>query len=104
MLILDPPKNISYTDDMSNITTMGISPDQERSRRMLSYSMAMGIRLVCIGLCFITPGWLVTLPILGACIIPWLAVVAANTVASNTVASNKNSAGELESPYISISS
>jgi len=46
---------------------------------MRSYTLAMGIRLICIGLCFIVPGWFVTLPILGAILIPYFAVVTANS-------------------------
>jgi len=81
-LILDPLQILNvllYNSYMSNVTTLGVSPDEERSKRMLSYSISMGIRLICIGLCFIVPGWLVTLPILGAILLPWFAVVSANS-------------------------
>jgi len=50
----------------------------DRSKRMILYTLSMSIRLICIGLCFIVPGWFVTLPILGAVLIPYFAVVSAN--------------------------
>jgi len=61
------------------ITTLPISPEEDRSKRMIAYTVSMTIRLICIGLCFIVPGWLVTLPILGAILLPWFAVVSANS-------------------------
>lgn len=47
---------------------------------MVKYSIAMGIRLVCIGACFITPGWWLLLPAAGAVLLPYVAVVVANQV------------------------
>jgi hypothetical protein len=48
---------------------------------MLKYSLAMGVRLVCIGACFFTPGWWLLAPALGAVLLPYFAVVLANSVA-----------------------
>ena len=55
---------------------------------MVKYSVAMGVRLVCIGLCFVTPGAWMLIPASGAVLLPYLAVVAANQVTkkSNTPA------------------
>lgn len=64
---------------MSTVTNLPISPDKERSHRMRVYSLYMFIRLVCIGLCFVVPGWFITLPILGAVLIPYVAVILANS-------------------------
>jgi hypothetical protein len=63
-----------------SITSLPVSPEQERRSRMVKYSLAMGIRLVCIGACFVTPGWWMLLPATGAVVLPYLAVVAANQV------------------------
>ena len=63
-----------------SITSLHASPDAERRSRMVKYSVAMGIRLVCIGACFITPGWWMLIPATGAVLLPYLAVVAANQV------------------------
>lgn len=64
------------------ITSLPASPTEERRARMVKYSVAMGIRLVCIAACFVTPGWWLLIPALGAIVLPYFAVVAANTVAA----------------------
>jgi hypothetical protein len=63
------------------ITSLPSSPTDERRSRMIKYSVAMGVRLLCIGACFITPGWWLLIPALGAIVLPYFAVVVANTVA-----------------------
>ena len=62
------------------VTSLHESPDDERRGRMVKYSVAMGIRLVCIGACFLTPGVWMLIPASGAVLLPYLAVVAANQV------------------------
>ncbi|MEX2441253.1 MAG: DUF3099 domain-containing protein [Pontimonas sp.] len=62
------------------VTSLHQSPDDERRSRMVKYSAAMGVRLVCIGLCFVTPGAWLLVPAAGAVLLPYLAVVAANQV------------------------
>lgn len=47
---------------------------------MIKYSIAMGVRIVCIGLCFVTPGWWLLLPATGAILLPYFAVLVANQV------------------------
>lgn len=61
-----------------SITTLAESPDAERNRRMLHYSIAMGIRVVCVFLCFFVQGWWLVLPAIGAIVLPYVAVVIAN--------------------------
>lgn len=60
------------------ITSLPESPDADRHRRMIHYSIAMGIRVVCILLCFVVQGWWLVVPITGAIILPYIAVVIAN--------------------------
>ena len=61
------------------ITSLPPSPTDDRHSRMVKYVVAMGIRVVCIVLCFVVPlGWWTLLPILGAVLIPYYAVVLAN--------------------------
>ena len=60
------------------ITSLPRSPDDDRHERMLKYSIAMGVRIVCIFVCFITPGWWILIPVAGAVILPYVAVVLAN--------------------------
>lgn len=68
----NPPSN--------SITSVPMSPDEERNARMLKYSIAMGIRMLCIAACFFVPGWWLLIPALGAIVLPYFAVIAANTV------------------------
>ena len=67
-------------DAVHTVTSLQESPESERRGRMVKYSIAMGIRLVCIGLCFVAPGWWLLLPATGAVLLPYLAVVVANQV------------------------
>jgi len=45
---------------------------------MINYSIAMGIRVVCVLLCVVVRGWWLVLPVLGAVVLPYVAVVLAN--------------------------
>jgi hypothetical protein len=47
---------------------------------MLKYGITMGIRVVCVVLLFFVHGWWLILPAVGAIILPYVAVVFANTV------------------------
>ena len=60
------------------ITSLAPSPEEDRRARMRKYSIAMGIRLVCIFACFFTPGWWLLIPAAGAIFLPYIAVVLAN--------------------------
>jgi Protein of unknown function (DUF3099) len=61
-----------------SITALPESPDAERHRRMIKYLVAMVIRVACIILCFFVHGWWLLLPIVGALVLPYVAVVFAN--------------------------
>ncbi|GAA1218750.1 DUF3099 domain-containing protein [Rhodoglobus aureus] len=61
-----------------SITSLPERPDDERRRRVVNYSIAMGIRVVCVILCVFVSGWWLVLPILGAVVLPYVAVVLAN--------------------------
>jgi uncharacterized membrane protein len=62
------------------ITELPPSPDAERRSRMVRYSIAMGIRLVCIALVVLLPGFWKIVPAIGALALPYFAVVIANNV------------------------
>jgi hypothetical protein len=64
------------------VTNLPPSPDEERHGRMLKYAIAMGIRVVCIGLCLVTPGWWLLIPATGAIVLPYFAVIIASTANS----------------------
>lgn len=72
------------TPPTSAITSLPMSPDEERNARMMKYSIAMGIRMVCIAACFVAPGWWLLIPALGAIVLPYFAVIAANTVVNRS--------------------
>jgi hypothetical protein len=61
-----------------SITSLPRSPEDDRRARMRNYSITMGIRLVCIFVCFLVPGYWVILPAIGAVVLPYVAVVIAN--------------------------
>ncbi|MCU1529960.1 MAG: hypothetical protein JWP75_3723 [Frondihabitans sp.] len=45
---------------------------------MIRYSLAMLVRLVCIIVAFLVPGWWALVPAIGAIVLPYVAVVLAN--------------------------
>lgn len=47
---------------------------------MIKYTVAMSIRVVCIALCLVAPGWWLLIPAAGAVFLPYFAVVIANNV------------------------
>jgi hypothetical protein len=62
----------------NTITSLPPSPDQDRHRRMINYSLAMGIRLVCFVACFFVHGWWIFVPAAAVVVLPYIAVVLAN--------------------------
>jgi hypothetical protein len=61
-----------------SITTVSESPDEERKSRMLKYTLAMTIRVICIVAAMFVEGWLMWLAFAGAIFLPYFAVVLAN--------------------------
>jgi len=68
------------------ITELPASPDAERHARMIRYSVAMGIRMVCLVLTVVIPDWWRIIPAVGAIALPYFAVVIANNVSSRSMA------------------
>jgi len=68
---------------MTNVytaTSLQAAPESERRARMIKYTVAMLVRLACIGACFVVEGWWLLLPALGAVILPYFAVILATSV------------------------
>jgi len=65
-----------------SVTSLPASPDHERHVRMIKYSVAMGIRMVCIVLLLFVQGWWLILFAAGAIVLPYFAVVIANVAAA----------------------
>jgi len=83
-----------------SVTSIEVSPEEERRSRFIKYTVAMIIRVVCVILAVLVPlGWLTVLFASGAIFLPYFAVVVANAK-GNSSASSKNTA---EAPTISIS-
>lgn len=67
---------------MQSATALPDSPLEDRRKRMRRYSVAMSIRMVCLVLVFVVPGWWKLVFGLGAIVLPYVAVVLANVGAS----------------------
>ena len=70
--------------NQQSITSLPQSPDEERHHRVVRYTVSMGVRLVCVILAFFLPGWWQLAAIIGAIVLPYFAVVAANVVVKQT--------------------
>lgn len=60
------------------LTSLPLSPEEDRKRRMIKYSVTMGVRILCFFCVFFVPGWWAIIPALGAIFLPYFAVVIAN--------------------------
>jgi len=67
-------------DKPTAITELPQSPAEERRSRVIRYSIAMGIRMVCLVLAVAIPDWWRVIPLIGALVLPYVAVVVANNV------------------------
>lgn len=78
-----------------SITSLPPSPDDERNSRMLKYSIAMGIRVICIVAMLFLHGWWLVIPAIGAIVLPYFAMILAN-VGSPGESGNVERPGGLE--------
>jgi len=62
------------------VTSAASSTADDQGKRVKRYLTMMGIRVVCLGLAFITKGWLLWVFLAGAILLPYFAVVTANAV------------------------
>ncbi|MGP9502312.1 DUF3099 domain-containing protein [Specibacter sp. AOP5-B1-6] len=60
------------------ITNAAVSHSEEMHSRMVKYAVTMGIRMVCLAAIFVFDGWFKLIPVIGAVVLPWVAVVIAN--------------------------
>lgn len=63
---------------VQSATSLEVSPEQERRSRMIKYSIAMSVRVVCIIVGVLVQGPLMWLAFAGAIFLPYFAVVIAN--------------------------
>ncbi|MWV49852.1 DUF3099 domain-containing protein [Rathayibacter sp. VKM Ac-2803] len=61
-----------------SLTTLPPSPDAVRHSRVIKYSIAMSIRMVCVICLIFAQGWWLAFFAVGAIVLPYFAVVLAN--------------------------
>lgn len=66
-----------------SVTSVGDSPETERRKRFIQYTVAMIIRVICIFLAVLIDNWLRWVFIAGAVLLPYFAVIAANAVGNS---------------------
>jgi len=67
-----------------SVTSVDVSPDEDRRGRILRYTVAMSIRFVCVILAVLVHGWLMWVFFAGAILLPYFAVVIANAQGSGS--------------------
>jgi len=86
--------------EAQSVTSLGISPEDERKSRMIKYSIAMSVRVVCILLAMVVQGWLMWVLFAGAILLPYFAVVVAN---AQGAPANTDAVPKAVAPTLSIS-
>ena len=66
-----------------SVTSLDISPEQERRSRFVKYAIAMTVRVICLLLGVVVKGWFMWVCFAGAILLPYFAVVIANTQGSS---------------------
>ena len=61
-----------------SVTSLPQSPTEERRQRMIRYTVAMSVRMLCFILVFLVPGWWMLVCAIGAIVLPYFAVIVAN--------------------------
>ena len=61
-----------------SVTTLPVAPGDDRRSRMIKYTVAMVIRVICIVLMLFVQGWWLLLLAAGAIFLPYFAVIIAN--------------------------
>jgi hypothetical protein len=86
---------------IQSATSLPPSPDEERRGRMIKYTIAMSLRFVCFFVALamsFPPSWWTLIPVAGAVILPYIAVVVANTVVQPRVADVERPGGLVPMP------
>ena len=79
------------------ITALPVSPSADQHRRIVMYIVTMGIRMLCVLGCLFVTGWWQIVCLLGAVVLPYIAVVIAN-VSRSPAAAEPETPGPLEIP------
>ncbi|MFC8304698.1 DUF3099 domain-containing protein [Specibacter sp. NPDC057265] len=72
------PARRTHSPDVVSITNASEAHSIDMARRMRKYLITMGIRMVCLAAIFVFDGWYKLIPVVGAVLLPWVAVLVAN--------------------------
>lgn len=64
-----------------HVTNLTVNPGEDRAHRMKIYFIAMSLRFLCVFSLFFVRGWWLLLPVLGAVLLPYFAVMIGNAIA-----------------------
>jgi hypothetical protein len=78
LVIAKRKESVAQLAKRQSATSLDISPDQERHSRMVKYTVAMSVRMVCIVAGVFTQGWLMWVFFSLAIFLPYFAVIIAN--------------------------
>ena len=91
-------RNIASVDrETQSLTSLPASPAEERASRMVSYLISMGLRLVCLFLCLVVPGWWVLIPAVGVIVLPVIAMMLANVIHADGTSKTRSHSGNVPS-------
>ncbi len=62
-----------------SVTSIDQSPEDERKSRMIRYTIAMVVRVICLIVGMFVSGWLMWICFAGAIFLPYFAVIIANS-------------------------
>jgi hypothetical protein len=79
------------------VTALPVSPSADQRRRIRMYIVTMSIRVICIIGCVLVTGWWQIACLLGAVVLPYIAVVVAN-VSRGPAVDEPEAPGPLEIP------
>ena len=82
-----------------SVTTLGESPEADRKRRMIRYSIAMTVRVVCLIVGMFVQGWFMWVCFAGAIFLPYFAVILANADSSGNTPKGQS---VIEAPTLAI--
>lgn len=74
----DTHSEAGIVNQKQSITSLPESPHDDQKKRAIRYTIAMSVRVACVILCFFAQGWWLLVCVLGAVVLPYIAVVIAN--------------------------
>ncbi len=89
---------MAHRRDVPTITTAQRGRQADADARLRRYLAMMGVRIVCVVLAIVVPGWPKVIFILGAVVLPYLAVVVGNARDNRHVAGQTSFAGPDSGP------